>query len=279
MIRKEDYSVKLIDNKDSYPYLLEIHYAKRIPSISYTYGLFRNDELVGVVCYGTPSSPTLRRGVAGDDNIPNVLELNRLCLKDNLKNEASLLVGKSLKILPKGKFIISYADSSQDHFGYVYQACNFTYHGLSAKRTDYALKSRPELHNTSVGDLARGQKNRAQWLRDNYPDDFYLKPRPRKHRYIYITGKGKQRKILANSVKYKLAEYPKKEETPMAKIKNRREIFNDYKQLGTSIELLGCIAQNEMEITDEMLKDFNERSMSLARKVMELKEKVRDSLS
>lgn len=204
---KTNYTIKEINPKDSYPYLLDIHYAKRIPSISYSYGLFRKDKLVGVVCYGTPPSPTLRRGIAGDENIKNILELNRLCLKDNLKNEASMLVGKSLKLLPKGKIIISFADMSQGHLGIVYQACNFTYHGLSAKRTDWALKSRPELHGQTIADLSRGKKNRAQYMRDTYKDDFYLKPRPRKHRYIFITGKKK--KHLKSQIKYKEIDYPK----------------------------------------------------------------------
>lgn len=209
---KEDYLVKEIDSKQTYPFLLEIHYAKRIPSITYSYGLYLNTELVGVVTYGTPPSPSLRRGIAGDDNIHNVLELNRLCLLHNLKNEASLLVSRSLKLLPKGKIIISFADLSQNHNGTVYQACNFTYHGLSAKRTDWALKSKPTLHGQTIADLSRGQKNRAKYMRDTYGDDFYLKPRPRKHRYIYITGSKTDKKNLRKDLLYKQEKYPKLKE-------------------------------------------------------------------
>lgn len=200
------YKVLLIDNKLAYPFLLEIHYAKRIPSISYTYGLYENDVLVGVVCYGTPPSSTLRKGVAGIDNVTKVLELNRLCLKNNKKNEASILVSKSLKLLPKGKIIISFADSSQGHVGYVYQACNFKYFGLSAKRTDWKIKGMEHLHGQTIGDLSRGKKNRAQWMRDTYGDNFYLEPRPRKHRYVFITGKKPNYEII----KYKEEKYPKK---------------------------------------------------------------------
>ena len=205
----KNYIVKPIDSKLSYPFLLEIHYAKRIPSISFCYGLYKNDELVGVVTYGTPPSPSLRRGIAGDDNKLNVLELNRLCLLNNEKNEASFFIAKSLKLLPKGKVIISFADTHQGHNGYVYQACNFTYHGLSAKRTDWALKSKPQLHGQTIADLSRGKENRAQYMRDTYGDDFYLKPRSRKYRYIYITGTKNQKKRLKNSLKYKQEDYPK----------------------------------------------------------------------
>ena len=209
-VKSESYLVMPIPNKETYPFLLNIHYAQRIPSISYSFGLYLEAELVGVVCYGTPSSSSLRAGVAGKENVDKVLELNRLCLLNNKKNEASILVSRSLKMLPKGKIVVSFADSSQGHMGYVYQACNFTYHGLSAKRTDWALKSKPHLHGTTISDMSRGQKNRAQYMRDKFGDDFYLKPRPRKYRYIYITGNQKTRSKMYEQVKYQQEPYPKK---------------------------------------------------------------------
>lgn len=209
---KEKYQVKLIENKDAYYFLLNIHYARRIPSISYTFGLFHLDELVGVVCYGTPPSPTLRNGIAGPENAHRILELNRLCLLYNRKNEASFLVSRSLKMLPKGKIIISFADISQGHVGYVYQACNFTYHGLSAKRPDYCLKNAPHLHGITISDIVRGQKNRSQALKEKFGDNFYYKPRPRKHRYIFITGDVKTRQELYKQIRYPQQPYPKKNE-------------------------------------------------------------------
>jgi hypothetical protein len=202
----ENYSVAPIENKATYPYLLEIHYAKRIPSISYAFGLFHNEELVGVVTYGSPPTAPTRSGVAGEEYKRQVLELNRLCLKNNRKNEASFLVSKSLKLLPKNMFILSFADPTQGHTGYVYQAANFKYYGLSAKRTDWALKSRPEMHGQTVTDLSRGQKNRVKYMKDTYGDDFYLKSRPRKHRYIFVTGD----KRLYKKIKYQEEKYPKK---------------------------------------------------------------------
>lgn len=195
--------VSVISRSDCEPFVIGIHYAHRWPSISFAYGLFDNDELIGVVTYGTPPSATLKRGIAGDECKGDILELNRLCLKYNRKNEASFLISKSLKLLPKGKIIISFADKSQGHNGCVYRAANFTYHGLSAKRTDWKVKGKEHLHGQTIADEFRGVKNRAQAMRDKYGDDFYLQERPRKHRYIYITGSKKQVKKLRPLIKYK----------------------------------------------------------------------------
>ena len=200
--------VKKIERNDCSEFILNIHYAKRWPSISYAYGLFDNGELIGIVTYGSPPSNGIRIGLAGKENSDKILELNRLCLKYNRKNEASFLVAKSLKMLPKGKIIISFADTSQGHIGYVYQASNFKYCGLSEKRTDWKIRGQENLHGQSVADEFRGRKNRVKLMREKYGDNFYLKDRPRKHRYVYVTG-GRKYKKMYDLIKYERREYPK----------------------------------------------------------------------
>jgi len=204
------YSVKKITREECEPYILGIHYAKRWPSISYAFGLYLNSVLCGVVSYGTPPSSPLKKGVAGDEYKSDVLELNRLCLLNNLKNEASILVGASLKLMPKNKIIVSFADISQGHAGIVYQATNFIYCGLSAKRTDWKVKGKEHLHGQTIADEFRGVKNRAQAMRDKYGDDFYLEPRPRKHRYIFITGSKTYKKKVKLNLRYSEQPYPKR---------------------------------------------------------------------
>ena len=70
----ENYSVNKISYEDTKPFILNIHYAKRMPSISYAYGLFLNNELVGIVSYGSPVSPSLCKGIAGLENKSFVIE-------------------------------------------------------------------------------------------------------------------------------------------------------------------------------------------------------------
>ena len=203
------YSVRMVAKNTCAPFVLGIHYAKRWPSISYSFGLFNESALSGVVTFGCPASAPLRKGIAGEEYSGDVLELNRLCLRDNKKNEASFLVSQALKLLPKGRIIVSFADTEQNHIGVVYQACNFIYCGLSAKRTDWKVKGKEHLHGQTIADEFRGTENRAQAMRDKYGDDFYLKPRPRKHRYLFIIGSKKYKKKIQRAIKYKIEPYPK----------------------------------------------------------------------
>ena len=128
---KSEYEVVEIPYSATKDWILNIHYAKRMPSISFAYGLYRHDEMVGMVSYGTPASPFLCKGICGEEHKKNVIELNRLVLKDNLPNEASFLVSRSLKLLPRPKVVVSYADTAQDHAGIIYQGCNFIFTGTT----------------------------------------------------------------------------------------------------------------------------------------------------
>ncbi len=200
--------VEAIDKKLAHPLLLDTHYAKRLPSISYAFGMFEGDALIGVCTYGSPPSTTLKRGLLGVDFPFGFIELNRLCLVHNRKNEASMLVSRSLALLPKPMLVISFADTSRGHFGTVYQAANAVYLGLSSKRTDWALKSRPNLHGKSISDHFKGS-DAARRAREHYGDDFYLKPRPLKHRYVWLLGSKQERRTMRGLLKPEPQPYPK----------------------------------------------------------------------
>ena len=198
-----NYKVELLENKKlADPFILEIHYAKRKPSISYLFGMYDNKELIGVISYGSPPNPNLCYGIAGVKNKSKVIELNRLVLKYNRKNEASYLVGQSLKLLPKPKLVVSYADTSQNHLGVVYQATNFIYTGLSAKRKEWKIIG-SDKHSKTVTELYDLQ------TRKNNPDKFALVDRPRKHRYLYILANKTDKKQLLEELNYPIMKYPK----------------------------------------------------------------------
>jgi len=193
-----------IKSEETYPWLLQKHYAKRIPQIMYAFGLYEESTLVGVVTYGIPASPSLCMGICGKEWSNKVLELNRLCLQDNTKNQSSFLVSNSIKLLPKPTIVVSYADTSQGHVGYVYQATNFLYTGLSANRVDWTVKGLEHKHSKTLSDGMT-----LESIKEKYGDDFYYAERSRKHRYIYFHGTKQQKKLLKSLLKYNIEPYPK----------------------------------------------------------------------
>jgi hypothetical protein len=193
-----------IQPKETYQWLLEKHYAKRIPQIMYAFGLYVDNTLKGVVTYGIPASPALCMGICGKEYSDKVLELNRLCLLENNKNESSFLVSNSIKLLPKPTIVVSYADTSQGHVGYVYQATNFVYTGLSAQRVDWTIKGMEHKHSKTISDGMT-----LESIKEKYGDDFYYTERSRKHRYIFFHGSKTDKKVMRKLLKYNIEPYPK----------------------------------------------------------------------
>jgi hypothetical protein len=203
--------VERISAEDAKPWLLERHYARRLCPISHAFGAFDGSTLIGVVTYGTPLSSTLKDGVCGNEWSSNVLELNRLCCESR-KNLASTIVGRSLALLPKPSIVVSYADTGQGHVGFVYQATNFIYTGLSAAFKDPMVKGFEHKHHTTIGDEGRGHPSRVQFLREKYgAENVYYIERDRKHRYIFFCGNKRQSQAMKAALKYKVEPYPKGE--------------------------------------------------------------------
>jgi hypothetical protein len=200
----ELWTVKQIPNAVAQDVVVRNHYLHRKAPCSIAFGLFTPlDELMGVVMYGTPSSSALRAGVAGPDEANNVIELTRLWVDDSApKNGESYLIGNSIKQAGKD-IVVSFADSSENHVGYVYQATNWLYTGLSAKRTDWHVEGYDK-HGHTWAD-----KYTAKEMREIFGDKFSLKPRSRKHRYIWLNGSKTRKKQLLKKLRYKIEPYPK----------------------------------------------------------------------
>src|SRR5690625_4130613 len=205
------YYIESINYDECKEWILKKHYAGRMCPITYKFGLFDNNGIIqGIVTFGTPVSSTLRDLWKSKYK---VIELNRLCVNEGLvKNSLSWFVSKSIKLLPKPLVLVSYADSSMNHHGYIYQATNWIYTGLSAKFKDYYVKGMEHLHNGTIMDLSRGKNNRVEWLRKKFGDRLYMKERPRKHRYFYFIGNKKEKKDMLKMMPYSIEDYPKGED-------------------------------------------------------------------
>lgn len=199
-----EYGIKPISYRMAMRVVVEKHYLHRRAPCSVAFGLFDGESLKGVICYGTPSSAPLRAGICGVEEADNVIELTRLWVCDSIgKNAESYLIGNTIPFLNK-EIVVSFSEIEQGHVGVVYQATNFIYTGLSAKRTNWTIEG-VRLHGQTIGD-----KYTIDEIKEKYGGRFSLKDRPRKHRYIYFNANKRRRKILLAKLKYPILPYPKK---------------------------------------------------------------------
>lgn len=200
------YSIERISYRLAMDLIIANHYLHRKAPCSFAFGLFEiaTQQCVGVVVYGVSASSTLLKGICGPEEGSNVYELTRLWIDDSVpKNGESYLIGNTIKQLDR-EIVVSFADSSQNHIGVVYQATNFLYTGLSAKFRDPKVKGLEHQHHATY---ANGLTN-AQVV-EKYGDKVYWVERPRKHRYIYFNASKKRKKELLSKLRYEVLPYPK----------------------------------------------------------------------
>jgi len=192
---KEKYVVRSIDTEQTKEWLLKKHYAKRIPSISYAFGLFQ-DTLVGVCTFGM--SPNYAEMMAWKPF--EILELNRLVVNDGLdKNSLSFFLGKCLNMIPKSKVIISYSDLKMYHHGYIYQATNWFYTGIGGEgHPIYIMKNGTERHPRHEDKLNMELVERIEKTTG-------------KARYYYFCGDKKTKKEMIKQLRFPVLPYPKGE--------------------------------------------------------------------
>jgi hypothetical protein len=207
---KEKYKVKPIKKFLCYEWLLYKHYLKRKTSFTYSFGLFKNNVLNGIITFGNAIPMNMKKSLFGEKYMNLVYELNRLCTNDNLeKNINSYFISQAFKLLPKPLIIVSYADKSFGHNGYIYQATNFMFTGESHTQLDWKLKGKEHLHSRTLMDEFSFEKNRIKKLKEKYGDDLYQVQRPPKNRYVYILANKKTKKKIMKEKLFNCYDYPK----------------------------------------------------------------------
>lgn len=160
---------------------------KKITKHIFSFGLFENEIMIGVMTFGNAVPNQMKISICGEKYMQYVYELNRLCVNDNHdKNILSYFISKVFKLLPKPLIIVSYADTENNHNGYVYQASNFKYTGLSHTQKDWKVKGKEHLHSRTLMDEFAFQEDRIEKLKEKYGDLLYQVERKPKHRYIYF---------------------------------------------------------------------------------------------
>ena len=207
---RDIYKVKPIKKQLCKEWLLKKHYLKRLTSFTYSFGLFKKGLLVGILTFGNAIPLTMKKSLFGEKYMDIVYELNRLCTNDDLdKNSNSYFISQAFKLLPKPLIIVSYADKSFGHNGYIYQAANFMFSGESHTQLDWKLKGKEHIHSRTLMDEFAFEKNRVEKLKEKYGDLLYRVERKPKYRYIYIIANNKNKKEIMKNKLFNIKKYPK----------------------------------------------------------------------
>lgn len=133
----EGIEIKPIEKSLANDWAIKYHYLHRKPTTAQNaFGIFKDSSMIGIVVYGSPTSPVLWKTVTNPVlyKQSELAELLRLYIHDiGIKNLESYVISRANKLFhearPEVKIIVSYADSTKGHTGIIYQATNSTYQG------------------------------------------------------------------------------------------------------------------------------------------------------
>lgn len=210
---KDHIKMKVLDFATAKEFIVKNHYSHSMPVTNLTLGFYLYGVLNCVIVFG--QSATYR--MAASLPSPNYWELTRLFSFDwGGEQIESYCIAQALKYIEKNcnkDILVSFADPSQGHVGYVYQATNWLYCGLTdrAGNTLYRIDGmlyHPRTFCKRFG-VTSGKKL-LEILQREYPNSVIKREQyARKHRYIYLFGSHKQKKELLLKLKYPILPYPK----------------------------------------------------------------------
>ena len=181
LIKSDEWTVKKISNQEAKDFTCKHHFIKSFPLISWSYGLFYNQELRGVAVFCSPSSPNIIDIFNGSVRKNELMQLSRLALpRNSIKNEGSFLLSRAIKLFrlerKEVRCLITYCDIERGNLGTVFKASNWIEFGLSVKGGAQAYKVGTKLFHsrntkfhvtTKLKQIKRSRKIRYVYY---YPD-------------------------------------------------------------------------------------------------------------
>lgn len=202
-----NYTVQRISAGLAKPFIIEHHYSHGCHNGPMTWGLFDNENLIGVIAFATPCSENVRKSVFGEWGKKGVTELHRLVILDvTPKNTESWFIAEALRQLKKERpyinAVISFADGTEGHRGVIYQASNFLFCGTTSPARffldpDGRLRH-PRQNGTNISLQEAEVRGWTPVRRDS------------KYRYVKLLPDNKShKKILMANFRLDIQEYPK----------------------------------------------------------------------
>lgn len=201
-MKLSDYRIEKVTKADCESFLKKHHYlSKQGCGFRYgkAYGLYDGDTLEGVAVFHTISAWQTVKGAfgLGGREQADFWELGRLAMNNGhvAPNATSWFLSRAIKRLRKEthvRALLAYADDDY-HRGYIYQATNFAYYGLTDLKSDfYELLDDGTYKKVSRGSY-RGKTGKRV-------------PRSPKHRYLMVYDK-------SLTVLWEKQNYPKGDNT------------------------------------------------------------------
>jgi hypothetical protein len=193
-------------------FILEYEWLGNMGTSKHCFGLFVNDRLASVVCFGPPVAPSRYKRILGEE-LSNCLV--QLCRGASTywapKWAGSMLISKSIRLLRDKTsllIVLAYADPNAGEIGTVYQSSNAYYLGMTSsgggKR--YIING----HSYDPRKVFKKFGSRSKEYLLNIDPNFSATPITTKHRYMIISGTRIKRQEVLKALQPIICQHPKR---------------------------------------------------------------------
>ena len=205
-------SVTEISWNQAKEFILEYEWLGNMGTSKRCFGLFVNEKLASVVCFGPPVAPAHYKKLLGDDLSVYVVQLCRGASTFWAPKWAgSMLIAKSIRLL-RGKapilIILAYADPSAGEIGTVYQSSNAYYLGMTSSGGGKRYIINGHSYDPRKAFKKFGSRSKQHLL--SIDPDFSTIPITPKHRYMIVSGTKVKRQEVLNMLSPVICQHPKR---------------------------------------------------------------------
>ena len=216
----KDALVQPVNYQTASTIILKYEWLGNMGTTEYSYGIYFDDVLGGVVCFGhTGGTNVYASALPQNHNL--MITLNRgACAFWTPTGSASKLISTACRMMGENGYygFVAYADPKAGEVGTVYQACNWLYCGLTnpteqSRTPNGDVKDARLVHNYTrdmrFGKL-RYKRTRAEQKKLMVDQGYQFFKGHSKGRYIGIYGSRKIKKELYKELNWSNYPYPKR---------------------------------------------------------------------
>jgi len=181
------------------------------------YGLFDNEVLIGVVCFGKGSGSKANT-LCGDKNKHLAICLERgACVHWAHPHAASYLISRACKQAANDygwKIFYAYSDREAGEIGTVYQACNWIYLGQGAGRPGNSWRffyTSPDGKGYNSRSYRAYKKRKGLEWKDMELLGWLRRRQYDRGKYVLFVGSKTEKKLLRRALRYEEQSYPKRQ--------------------------------------------------------------------
>lgn len=213
-----------IDFSTAKSVILEYEWLGNMGTTQKAFGLYVDNELQGVSCFGRTAGTNVFASVCGPEYKDVAITLCRgACVHWAHPHAASFLISRACKLVRESgyRIVIAYSDPDAGEIGTVYQACNWIYCGMTAASEkfdigDGKIRDSRLVHaytRDRTGGTLKYKRTRAEQKALMIANGVRFFKGNRKHRYVHLMGSKKEIREMQSKLRWPRASYPKREGT------------------------------------------------------------------